>query len=113
MDISTLKNKIIAVDFDNTITHTSKYPITGEIDLRTIEVLKMLQQQNNKLILWTCREGEELIEAVQLCEKHNILFDAINENIDGTYTRKIKADYYIDDKALIPLWKGEMKNGKI
>ena len=99
MDITHLTNKVIAVDFDNTITNKSKPPITGTINKQMIQVLQKLKQ-NNKLILWTCREGKELQEAVDLCKQNGLEFDKINENIDNSYSRKIKADYYIDDKNI-------------
>lgn len=105
MDITQLRNKVVAVDFDNTITLLSRYPVTGKIDVKAIPVIKTLQEQGNKIILWTCREGEELEEAIMLCKAYGLTFDRINENIDGTYTRKIKADLYVDDKAVFPWWK--------
>ena len=99
MDLTQIKNKIIAVDFDNTITNKSKPPITGTINQKMINILKKIKE-NNKLILWTCREDNELQEAINLCKQNGLEFDKINENIDDTYSRKIKADYYIDDKNI-------------
>lgn len=103
MDITHLKNKVIAIDFDNTITSLSKPPVTGKININAIEQIKELKK-NNKIILWTCREDEELIEAIELCKKYGLVFDKVNENINGTYSRKIRADIYIDDKAMPPNW---------
>ena len=37
---------IIAIDFDGTITKEHLYPEVGEIEERTIEVLKKLQQKH-------------------------------------------------------------------
>lgn len=56
---------IIAVDFDGTITEPSSKPKTGAIREDVIDVLKRLSK-NHKLILWTCREGQDLEEAVTL-----------------------------------------------
>lgn len=103
MDLISLSNKVIAVDFDNTITYKSKPPITGDVNLKAIEILKYLKN-NNKLILWTCREDKELEEAVNLCKKYGLEFDSVNDNVDGVYSRKIRADYYIDDKSVFPSW---------
>ena len=40
---------IIAIDFDGTITKEHKYPEVGEIEERTIEVLKKLHPDDIKL----------------------------------------------------------------
>lgn len=93
-------NKIIAVDFDGTITLDSPYPITGKPNMNMVNLIKKLQV-NNKIILWTCREGKYLEEALNICSSLGIVFDEVNENIDKTSSsRKIYADYYIDDKAV-------------
>lgn len=62
--------------------------------------------QGNKLILWTCRNGDRLKEAVSWCKKYGLEFDAVNENLPemiawhGNDFRKVAADVYIDDKAV-------------
>lgn len=88
----------IAVDFDNTITHRSEPPITGKINKEVIEYLKELKK-GNILILWTCRQGKELEEAVELCRKNGLEFDYVNQDVDGNICKKVRADVYIDDKA--------------
>ncbi len=99
--------KIIAVDFDNTICF-SHWPDLGEPNLRLIGTLKELKQNGNKLILWTCRNGADLQRAVVWCEQQGLQFDAINENLPETIalyggdSRKITADYYIDDRCILP-----------
>lgn len=59
------------------------------------------------MILWTCRNGADLTEAVKLCENVGLHFDYVNENakeklmaFGGMDNRKIYADEYIDDKAV-------------
>lgn len=58
------------------------------------------------MILWTNRTGEPLNAAIELCKKNGLEFDAVNDNVQkvkndfNTYSRKITADIYIDDKAL-------------
>lgn len=93
------QNKVIAVDFDNTITCKSEYPITGKIDKKRIKKLKKLKKENI-LILWTCRKGGELEEAIELCRKNGLEFDYINQTPDGEKCNKLKADLYIDDKSV-------------
>lgn len=99
------KTKIIAVDFDGTLCE-NKWPDIGEPNMKLIWYLTEQQQKYGaKLILWTCRVGEALHQAVSFCEHYNLKFDAINENIPSTIafmggdSRKIYADVYIDDRA--------------
>ena len=100
-------NKIIAVDFDGTLSFGT-WPDVGEPNVPLIEQLKDLKNRGNKLILWTCRAGDALEKAVSWCREHQLEFDAINDNLPeivemyGNNSRKITCDYYIDDKALLP-----------
>ena len=60
------------------------------------------------MILWTCRVGLNLTQAVRWCKSYGLEFDAVNENVPeilekyGTESRKISADIYIDDKSEKP-----------
>ena len=95
-----------AIDFDGTLC-VDKYPNIGKPRKGVIRKVKRLQKKGHKFILWTCREGELLYDALLWCGKQEIVyFDAINENLPemiekyGTDPRKIGADKYIDDKAV-------------
>lgn len=96
---------IYAVDFDGTLCE-SVYPGIGSPNLALIEHLKKRRKQGNKVILWTCRCGQRLNEAVNWCWDRGLEFDAVNENLPemiewyGNDCRKIFADVYIDDKAI-------------
>lgn len=98
---------IIAVDFDGTLC-SDCYPNIGEPNLPLIVLLQRLQKQGKQIILWTCRCGKQLQEAVDWCSSFGLQFDAVNENVRqtleryGTESRKISADVYIDDKACYP-----------
>ena len=99
-----MKHKIIAVDFDGTLV-TDKYPKIGEPNVKLINKLRKLSKDNT-LILWTCRNGEKLKEAVEFCLLCDLHFDYINENSKETLkkykykdSRKISADIYIDNRA--------------
>jgi hydroxymethylpyrimidine pyrophosphatase-like HAD family hydrolase len=101
---------IIAVDFDGTIVK-HKYPSIGKEIPFAIKTLTLLQQKGHKIILWTYRSGKHLEEAVKFCEKRGLIFHAVNhdyegEEFDNTYSRKIYADVYIDDRNIlgIPEW---------
>lgn len=103
---------IIAVDFDGTIVE-HKYPSIGREIPFAIETLKKLQAERHKLILWSVREGRLLDEAVQFCREHGLEFYAINRDYpeeekgqNNHYSRKLKADVFIDDRNLggLPDW---------
>jgi len=101
---------IIAVDFDGTIVK-HKYPSIGKEIPFAIKTLKLLQEKGHQIILWTYRSGKELEDAIQFCEKRGLTFHAVNNNFedeefDNSYSRKIYADLYIDDRNLlgIPEW---------
>lgn len=97
--------QIIAVDFDGTLCF-SKWPDCGEPNQALINYLKKWKSDGNKLILWTCRIGEALSNAVAWCQEHGLEFDAVNDNLPeiveyyGTNSRKITCDWYIDDRMM-------------
>ena len=94
----------IAVDFDGTIVE-HKYPKIGKELPFATHTLKALQDKGHRLILWTYRAGEELMEAVEFCKNNEIEFYAINKNypeekFNNKISRKILADLYIDDRNI-------------
>ncbi len=105
--IEAREHEIIAVDFDGTLC-IDAYPSIGTPNLPLICYLKQMQSHNARLILWTCRSGEPLKEAVNWCVRQGLIFDAVNENLPetiskyGSDSRKITADIYIDDRARLP-----------
>ena len=99
-------NKIIAVDFDGTLCE-NKWPEIGEANLKLIwNLTEQKEKYGAKIILWTCRTGEKLEEAIRFCEERGLRFDAVNENLPeviewmGGDTRKIYANEYLDDRAV-------------
>jgi hydroxymethylpyrimidine pyrophosphatase-like HAD family hydrolase len=98
-------NKIIAVDFDGTLCE-NKWPEIGRPNGHLIRYLRELKLAGHKIILWTCRTGQPLDDAIEWCAKYGLIFDAINENVPeaierfGGDCRKIFADVYYDDKAV-------------
>lgn len=101
---------IIAVDFDGTIVEDA-LPRIGKPRSFAFETLKALRAERHKLILWTCRQGKSLEEAVAFCQEHGVEFYAINSNYPGEQrkpenTPKIVADVYIDDRIVggFPGW---------
>lgn len=94
---------VYAIDFDGVLAR-SLYPKIGNPIQNNIDYVKELKKKGNTIILWTCRTDNELKDAVNWLEDHDLIFDYVNENTDeniekyGNDTRKIVADYYIDDK---------------
>ncbi|MBR1934009.1 MAG: hypothetical protein IJ841_10040 [Prevotella sp.] len=103
---------IIGVDFDGTIVE-DRYPEIGnEIPFAT-ETLKMLIKERHRIILWTVREGKYLDDAVNWCRERGVEFYAVNRdypeettNNNQHFSRKLKADVWIDDRNLggLPDW---------
>jgi len=99
------KYTIYAVDFDGTLCE-SVWPGIGNPNMKLINHLIKRREQGNKIILWTCREGDRLQTAIDWCSDFGLGFDAINENLPemiafyGNDCRKIGADVFIDDKAV-------------
>ena len=103
---------IIAIDFDGTIV-THEYPAIGKPIPFAIETLKRLQQEQHQLILWSCREGQLLQDAIDYCHEKGLDFYAVNTNFpgeeqihDGNTAHKLTADLFIDDRNLggLPDW---------
>lgn len=103
---------VIAVDFDGTVVE-HRYPEIGEELPFATETLRMLIKDQHRLILWTVREGDLLKEAVDWCHERGVDFYAINrdypeeeEDKNNHFSRKLKADYFIDDRGIggLPDW---------
>lgn len=96
--------KIICLDFDGTcVTH--EYPDIG-IDIPyCFEVLKRLEANGVKIILWTMRSGNTLEDAIDWFKSRGIELWGINENPQQkesgwSTSPKAYAPIYIDDAAL-------------
>ncbi len=103
---------VIAVDFDGTIVE-DQYPEIGDERPFACETLRMLLRDRHRLILWTVREGAYLDEAIQWCKERGVEFYAVNrdypeekEENNNHFSRKLKADWFIDDRGIggLPQW---------
>ena len=103
---------VIAVDFDGTIVE-HRYPAIGKELPFAIDTLRKLVEEGHRLILWTVREGQYLDEAVEFCRSRGLEFYAVNRDYpeeekenNQRFTRKLKADLWIDDRNLggLPDW---------
>ncbi|MDF2563702.1 MAG: hypothetical protein K0Q53_97 [Massilibacillus sp.] len=106
-----MKHKVICVDFDNTIAKVTNYPIVDGLIQESKEILTKYHAKGGQIVIWTCRTGIHLQDAVIFLRENNIPFDSVNRYLpwqieeyrnsfpdvepDG---RKICADMYIDDK---------------
>lgn len=93
---------IIATDVDDTIlpylTATQ-----AECD-KVIELLKDCQRVGAYIILYTCRNGDGIKEALAYCESKGLHIDAANENPPGVdlkwgHTAKPYANIFLDDRG--------------
>ena len=97
--------KAIAIDFDGCLC-SDAYPNIGKPHREIIEKALAEKANGTALILWTCREGQQLQEAVEACKRWGLSFDAVNNNLPervsffGCDSRKISADEYWDDRAV-------------
>lgn len=102
---------VIAVDFDGTIVR-HRYPAIGPEIPFAVDTLKLLIEERHTVILWTVREGHLLDEAVEFCNQRGLKFYAVNRNYPEEdkhhrgFSRKLKADLFIDDRNLggLPDW---------
>lgn len=98
--------KAIAIDFDGCIC-TNAFPNIGAPNRSVIDKAIAEQAAGADLILWTCREGELLQQALDACAQWGLHFDAVNESLPswiaafGTRPRKVGASEYWDDRAVV------------
>ncbi|MDD4815749.1 MAG: hypothetical protein PHQ62_01245 [Clostridia bacterium] len=98
---------VVAVDFDGTLFE-NVFPDIGQPKWDIINFVKNLKKEGNTLILWTCRVGKYLQEAVDMCKTVGLDFDYVNQNVPernmeyNNDSRKIGADIYIDDRSVNP-----------
>ena len=97
--------RAIAIDFDGCLC-ADAYPAIGEPNWPVIRRAQAEQRAGAGLILWTCREGRPLLDAIAACEGWGLAFDAVNESLPdwiaafGTRPRKAGASEYWDDRAV-------------
>lgn len=103
---------VIAVDFDGTIVEHMYPKIGNEIPFAT-DTLKELIKDGHQLILWSVREDGLLQEAVDWCHRRGVDFWAVNKDYpeeerskNNHFSRKLKADMFIDDRNVggLPDW---------
>jgi len=104
---------IAAIDYDGTL-FTLSWPKLGEPRKEVIKKVKEFEKAGADIVLWTCREGKSLQEALSRCSQEGLQFVSVNEsspsakeyqdsqleaNGDIFGLRKVYADIYVDDKS--------------
>ena len=97
----------ITLDFDNTCA-LEDFPLVGADVPYAVEVLKRLVSNGVTLILWTCRQNEQLKDAVEWFKRNDIPLFGVNEDPQPDKTlaalygipRKIVGQFNIDDRNL-------------
>lgn len=103
---------VLAIDFDNTIADTN-YPTINGLIKESKKYINKLYNDNWYIIIWTCRADNYLKDAINFLDKEGIKYHLVNEHCPRLIelyendTRKISADFYIDDKNIygLPKWK--------
>lgn len=110
--------RVIAIDFDGCLCEWA-WPEIGAPNMEVINAAHREKQNGAALILWTCRVGERLGEAVAWCARFGLTFDAVNANLPERIAayqndcRKINADEYWDDQAVVMGWVEASERDKI
>ena len=100
-----LKYESIACDFDGTIV-SDNYPKLGALKPDAVRVLKKIVAHGGRLIIWTCRTGNEAELVKKMLADAGIVYHAFNDNLEENKieypdnSRKVFADTYIDDRSI-------------
>jgi hypothetical protein len=92
----------ISVDFDGTVVF-HRYPEIGNDIPGAVETLKKLVAQGHRLILFTMRGKQELVDAVKWFTDREIPLYAVNTNpeqLSWTDSPKVYAKKYLDDAGI-------------
>lgn len=97
--------KIVAVDFDGTLSLNTEFPACGDLNIDLANELYNGKYKDYKKVLFTNRTGQALKDAVKWCNDNELIFDTINDNVKevkdlGLDPRKIYFDIFIDDKVI-------------
>jgi len=104
-------SKVIAIDFDGTITDRNLFPRIGKPRKDAIKYINKLHTEGHYIIIWTCRGEQSLIAMADWLDKNGVKYNKINENaplerIGFKPSPKVFANYYIDDLGFqkLPCW---------
>ena len=95
---------MVAVEFDGKVCEENS-PGIGKEKPMVLMSIKPIQSLGVYTLIWTCRSGKDLKNAINWCVTKGLEFDKYNEHADCFLSQfdclgpKIGADMYIDDKA--------------
>ena len=95
-----IKNKIVAIDFDGTITENLPFPQVANIRDEAKIYIPKLYQLGCKLVLWTARKEPYYSECINILKEHNLL-KYFSFDYDTGYSGKLIADFYLDDRSCL------------
>jgi hypothetical protein len=78
------------MDYDGCL-FTKSWTELGQPRKDVIKQTKASQKHGAEVILWTCREGKSLQEAISRCAQQGLEFDAINESCSSQKNIKKKS----------------------
>ena len=93
-------SKIIAIDYDETITDKIPFPEKGNIREEAKKYIKLLYEKGYKLILWTARKEPYYSECIERLKEED-LYKYFTFDYEKGVTGKIEANFYIDDKSCL------------
>lgn len=108
---------VLAIDFDGTVASTD-YPKINGLITGSKKYINRLFKDGWYIVIWTCRYDDTKTkeffktEAQQFLDEKGVMYHCINEHcprlieLYKNNTRKISADFYIDDKNIfgLPAW---------
>lgn len=110
--------RLVGIDFDNTLVE-NEYPKIGKLKTRMLEIIGNEQdkygKENVDFILWTCRRGKELENAIEFIKENKLPIKYFNEShpqaleyfnvVDKipAKTRKIFTNVLYDDRTRNPI----------
>ena len=100
--VDQLNRKIIAVDFDDTITLFRPYPEKGPLNPLAKKYLSKLNEKGYEIVLWSARICESYDDAYDRCVNEfgmPFIKKDSDEFVHGK-SGKIIAKFYIDDKSI-------------
>ena len=97
------KQKIIAVDYDDTITLYAPYPQKAYLNPKAKKYLNKLKEKGYILVLWSARNLRDYDEAYDRCiNEFGLSFmKKDSSNFVHGSTGKLVANFYIDDRSTL------------
>jgi hypothetical protein len=100
--------KTYAIDWDGTVVENRQFPRIGEPKPNAIHVMQRIIDEGGRIIIWTCRGGEEQAKGItEKLNEHGIYDFRLNDEFEDSKeywkdsaSPKVFADVYIDDRGI-------------